>query len=310
MPTAAQPLSVPVHANQLGAVEEVCAASIGCAQGDLLGQLLVLLATGVLAIVVIAVAAHVREARAVVSEEQSRTAAEQRAFARFARKVASFEAGGGTVQPGPAAGAVSATSASLVPSQQGIESVRTAYRETVLAMDHYEEEYDEPLDEHMRRELGVEIATAVEQSQQLSPPLKRALVERAREAARDRERLMTRLDHEMEALDAAEEELTSVADTVEEAASRPVDGLRYDELTDEWNRLGELKSRLSRLVARRQEALQEDVDDGPRTEYPSLNAYLYDDLDATFPILEDAAALAGRVKDVRRRVLLALTRQA
>lgn len=310
MPSAAQPLSVPVHANQLDAVNEVCQSAIGCARGDLFEQLLLLVATGIIALVLVAVAVHIREALPLVREERSRTATEQEAFTRFARAVARLDAPGPAVQLGAGQGATSVVSASLAPQNRGLDAVRSAYEDTVLAMDHYEEEYGEPLAEHMRQELGEEVATAVEQNQQLTRPLQQALVARAREAALDRERLMTRLDHEVEALEAAEDELTAVAEAVDDARGRPLDGRSFPELTDEWHRLGELESRLRRLLSRRQEARQPIAFDDPGAGQPSLNAYLYEPLETRFPVLADATALADRVKDVRRRVLLALTRRA
>ncbi len=309
MPPVSPSLSVPVHANQLKAVDDVCATALGCTHADVIGQLLLLVVTGLLAVVVIAAVVRIRDARAAVTEERSRTATEQQAFARFAREVSRLDAMGPAIQLGPGPGATSTVSASIAPRHRGLEHVRDAYEATVLAMDHYKEEYDEPLAEHMRRELGDEVAMAVEQSQQLTPPLKRALVARAWEAAHDRERLITQLNHELEALETADEELTAVADTVDEAASRSLVGWTFTELTDEWHRLGELESRLSRLLSRRQKALQAGTN-GRDPDRPSLNEYLYGPLETTYPILADATNLADCVKDVRRRVLLALTDRA
>lgn len=309
MPPVAQPLSVPVNANQLDAVDEVCRSALGCGHGALTEQFLLLLVTGVLAVVLLAAAVRIREALPLVREERSRTAAEQEAFSRFARAVARLEAPGPAVQPGPNHGATTAVAATIPAPNRGLDAVTSAYEDTVLAMDHYEEEYDEPLAEHMRQELGDEVATAVEQNQQLTPPLQQALVARAREAAIDRERLMTRLDRELDELEGAEEELTAVADAVDKATDRSLTGRSFRQLTDEWHRLGELESRMRRLVARRQEARTRSAG-SIATGQPSLNAYLYEPLETRFPVLADAAALADRVKTVRRRVLHALTRRA
>lgn len=306
----ATPLSVPVHSNQLDAVDEVCSAALRCSQGDVIGQLLLLVVTGLVAVVVIAAVVHIREARATVSEERSRTATERQAFTRFAREVARLEASGPAVQLGPASGATATMAAPSSPLDPALERVRSSYEETVLAMDHYEEEYDEPLVEHMGRELGEEIATAVVQNQQLTPSLQQALVDRARDAARDRERLISRLDHELEALDDADRELASLAQTVDEAGTRSLTDWSFPQLADEWHRLGEVESRLKRMVARRQESLETNAVHHRTSAPPSLNAYLYDRLDSSYPVLSDAADVAAQLKAVRRRVLLALTARA
>lgn len=311
MAAAALPLSIAVHANQLDAVEEVCTTALGCAQSDLLGQLLLLVVFGLVTVFVLAAAQQVRKARAELSEERSRTATEQEAFARFARRVAGVEPSANTYQLASADGTVSATTvATHSPSDRRLEAVREAYRETVMAMRHFDEEYGEPMVRHLREEFGQEVATAVADGDQLTPELKAVLVERAREAARDRERLIHRLDREADALESADDELHAIGATVKEAEQRPLRALGYRELADEWNRLGELESRLSRLLADRQETLlsrgRSDRADG----HPSLRRYLYADLDTTFPVLADGAVLADRVKAARSRVLGLLTRRA
>lgn len=310
MSSVAQPLSVPVHANQLDAVDEVCRSSFRCAYGAALDQLVLLLITGVIAVVLFAAALRVREALPAVREERSRTATEQEAFTRFARAVTRLDTTGPTVQLNHGPGAVSAVSASVGPPHSGTAAVRSAYEGTVMAMDHYQEEYGEPLAVHMRHELGEEVATAVEQNQQLTRPLQQALVTRAREAAADRGRLINRVDHELEALEAAEDELTAVADTVDPPSDVTLSRRSFSELTDEWHRLGEHESRLRRLLSRRQETLDTTATDPPGNGPPSLQAYLYKPLDTRHPILADATDLAAHVKDVRRRVLRALTRRA
>jgi type II secretory pathway pseudopilin PulG len=211
MAAAAHPLSIAVHANQLDAVEEMCTAALGCAQTDLLGQLLLLVVFGLVTVFVLAAAQQVREARSELSQERSRTATEREAFAQFARRVTGVEPSTSTYQLASTDGAVSATAVAMPPPSDGrLEAVREAYRQTVMSMRHYDEEYGEPMARHLREEFGEEVATAVADGDQLTPELKAVLVERAREAARDRERLIHRLDHEADALEAADDELHAI----------------------------------------------------------------------------------------------------
>lgn len=311
MVSAPRPLTVSVHADQIEAVDEVCGATLGCTQSDLLGQLLLLAVTGVAAIVVLAAVYRVSEARSAVAEERSRTSAEQHAFARFAREVARQTPSQAPFQLAPADGDVAAVSVGGGPStDEGLERVRAAYAETVLSMGHYDEEYGEPLAYHMGQEFGEAVATAVAEGDRLTPELKSVLLERARQAARDRERLMTRLDKEVESIEAAEEELAAAETALEDAADRPLDDLPFPRLADEWNRLGELESRLSRLLTRRQESLHERPVAGPRDRHHSLNDYLYGSLETSFPVLADGTVLLERVKRTRSRVLDALTSRA
>lgn len=306
--TAAHPLSISVHTNQLEAVDEVCDATLGCAQSDLLGQLLVLVLTGLLAVFVLAVIQHVRQARRSVDEERSRTATERDAFTRFARSVSRIEPAS-TARYVRADGTGSTLTASgAPPPDRGLQAVQDAYRDTVMAMAHYEEEYDEPLARHMSEEFGEEVATAVTGGEQLTPALKEVLIRRSRSAAADRDRLMARLDDERDALDEASEEFERLAATVDEADERRLRERTYEQLIDEWHRLGETESRLRRLLERRQEQLDPDVDANP--DRPSLQGYLYAGLSTTYPVLADGSAMGARIKEARSRVLHALTRRA
>lgn len=312
MVAAALPLSISVHANQLQAADEICTAALGCAQSDVVEQTVVLVVTGLIAVVILAAVQHVSAARAQVAEERSRTATEQQAFARFARQVAGVDPTRPSVQLAPADGVVTTAAAVGGPPtpDHGLDLVRSAYEETVMSMNHYVEEYDEPLVRNMGHEFGEEVATAVADGGQLTPPLKQALLARAREAAHDRERLMTQLDRESESLDDAHGQLTSLAAAVDEAETRSLDALSFPQLTDEWHRLGEFESRISRLLARRQEALKSNAVTGDHVRRPSLNEYLYGPLDTTFPVLADGAALGERLRATRGQVLSILTNRA
>lgn len=310
MVAAALPLSVSVHSNQLDAVEEVCGPALGCAGSDLLGQLLLLVVFGVVTVFLLAALQRVSEARSAVAEERSRTATEREAFRQFARQIAGVEPSAASYQLAANDGAVSATSvANHAPPDGRLEAVREAYRDTVMSMPHYEDDYGEPIGRHLREEFGQEVSAAVTDGDRLTPELKSVLVKRSREAAKDRDRLIHRLDDEAESLESADDELAAVLEDVREAESRPLDGLGYRQLADEWNRLGELESRLSRLLGHRQERLVGGASSGPDGGR-SLRQYLYADLETAFPVLADGAVVADRVKGARSRVLRALIRRA
>lgn len=308
---AAPPLSISVHTSQLEAVDEVCGAALGCGQSDVFGQLLLLVLSGLLAVFLLAAVQHVRAARSAVAEERSRTATEQHAFDRFARAVSRLDAVAPTTQVAPVEGAgTTVAAAGAPPPDRTLVAVREAYEETVMAMPHYVEEYDEPLDRHMRAEFGEEVATAVADGDRFTPALKAVLLQRARHAAADRDRLISRLDDEADELDAAAEELSRLGATIEEAAERPLNGRSYDQLVDEWHRLGEVEARLRRLLDDRQGSLDPDADARGPPYRPSLQGYLYAALDSHYPVLADGSVLADRIKTARSRVLHALTRRA
>lgn len=305
---AALPLSVAVHSDQLNAVDEVCGPALGCAQTDLLNQVLLLAVFGLVTVVLFAALQHVSRARSEVAEEQSRTARERDAFAKFAQRVAKLDPSPSGHQIAAPEGATATVAmAGNTPSDDRLEAVRDAYRETVMAMPHYEEEYAEPLGYHLREEFGEEVATAVTGGSRLTPELKQVLVRRARESSHERGRLMDRLDREAEALDSAADELETIERVVHETDDVTLDDRDFRALADEWHRLGEFESRLTRLLERRQEALQSQWEASDLSGLRSLQHYLYADLETGFPILADGAVLADRLTATRSRVLATLT---
>jgi type II secretory pathway pseudopilin PulG len=308
MVAALLPVSIAVHSKQLDAVDEVCGAAIGCPEADVLSQVLLLTVFGLLTVFLLATLQRVSEARAEVAEEQSRTATERDAFAAFAQAVAKLDPSptGYQLAGGDGAAATVAMTGHT-PSDDRLEAVRKAYRDTVMAMAHYDEEYAETLASHLREEFGEEVSTAVTNGDRLTPELRQVLVRRAREAANERGRLIDRLDREAEALEAATTELEVVVAAVEDAEDRRLADLDFRALADEWNRLGEFESRLTRLLERRQEALHSQWQSGSHQGLRTLQHYLYVDLDTAVPLLADGAVLANRLDATRSRLLATLT---
>lgn len=305
--------SISIHANdmQARAVEEVCRAALGCGHADVLFHLLLFFATGLLTLFVVAAIVHLREARAAVSEERSRTAAEHDAFAAFTRRIAALDAKATSAQPTTSAGPVATMTAETRPPDHSLQRVAEAYRETVMAVPHYDEDYDESLSTNMAAEFGEEVAAAVVGGSRFTPQLKRALVEASHDAKDRRRELLTGLDREAEDLDEAGETFADVDATLESMDDRPLSERSFDDLVSVWRRLGDLEDRCTRCVDRRQERIHEWSMGGPRiADAPTLHEYLYQPLAVTYPILAEGTALVERIHTARSRALGALTRRA
>lgn len=247
---------------------------------------------------------HIRRARNVLAAERKRTAAERNAFEAFERRIASLSPQrlDGSSPTGFArslSGASSTTSA--------LDRVRAAYRETVVALGHYDEEYGEPVLENLGAEFGEEIGAAVAGTGVFTAELKAALCSGARDAASRRATFLGVLDEERDALDDAARELRAVGDS---AADLDLDGTSFASLRDARAALCELSGRCEALVTERQETLRAPRAGGRwRTdETLSLNDYLYDTLDVTYPVLADASDAAATLREQRRHIERALTR--
>lgn len=282
----------------------LCADLLSCAALEFAA---LALGTVLFALAFAAAALHVRDARTAVDEERSLLRVEADAFAAFASKLADLDAAGTTSGPvGPGA-----TALVSVGTTAGLEGVRRAYEETVMAVPHYEAEYDEPLPANMAVEFGDDVASAVASGGPLTPQLKSTLLERSRQAASKRLVLLEYLDEEAEVLEAAAADLERVADSVERVAREPLERAGYDELRAEWYLLDDRERECEAVLDDRQDAIQnrggltervEDVD--------TLEEYLYEPLSVTYPVLADGAALLERLRAEKQRVAGGLARSA
>lgn len=284
--------------------DSVCLLPEGCVQPELISPLAVLLWTGFLALVVLAAVAHVRSAQTVLDEERSRTRAEHEAFDAFIRRLNAIEAAP-MATPARTPGAT----VSRPPPDDALDRVREEYRETVMAVPHYEEEYDEPLEVNMAAELSEEVATAVAQGRTLSPQLRGALLRQAEAARERRANFLEQLDREAEALEEYRGGLESIGATLAALNERPLSARSFDELRETWDRLESLEDRCASLLADRQVGIH-DVDDvGLRSNAPLLQAYLYTPLEVSFPVLADGTDLASKLRTAQGRVADAISRR-
>lgn len=243
---------------------------------------------------------YLPDARDRVAVERARTRAERDAFEAFAERVERLDASR------PTAAAATTADRTLVRGDDAAstDDVRTAYRETVMAVDHYAEEYDEPLPTNVEVEFGPDVAAAVTEDQPLSPHVQHAVLEGSKQAMHERETHVEILDDEDGMLSDAEDTLDAVeTETDEHAAFRET--WPFPLLADTYSRLDRLEARCRDLLAHRQEALVGEPF-GPNTDPFELHAYLYADFPVRHPVLAEAVTVLEEVRSVRRDVLRAL----
>ncbi len=283
--------------------DELC-SSMGCAGTEPLAELLLVLSV-IAGLAVIAALSYIPTAREACTEEKRRTRTERDAFASFAGRIAAIEEVSST--PGQAGGGT--LLAQSAPDDGSLREVRSAYRETVMGVDHFTEEYDESLAEHMAAEFDESLAVAVCGGASFSPQMRRALVQQGSEARDRRSLLLRALDRELVGLSEADETLSEVEGTLSEIESRPQIRRSFEWLTTSWDRLRELRTRCERLVERRQEEIHgEAIARGPRGR-SSLHGYLYQSLPVGHPVLADATATLERLDRIERGVVDGLTRR-
>ena len=220
---------------------------------------------------------HVREplgtALEHVQREQAEIDAERAAFEHFAERVA-------TIAP-----VVTTDGPQLLARDHEREkraAVREAYEETVMAVDHYDDVYGEPLLVNVAGELSAEIAEGLRDEAGLpfTEHLQSLILAAADDAVERREGFQERLENERDSIEAADEALREVTDSLDGTGLPQWYRPSFDEHLDE-------------VVADRQERLQTRA--AYRRTGHDLCEYIYDEEPWTYPVLTAVARLRNSV---------------
>jgi hypothetical protein len=231
--------------------------------------------------------APIERAEERVDRERRETSDELRALDRFAERVESTQTASCEPPPSPAI----ATVQQVRPASGQLESMREAYRETIMSVDHYERVYDEPLRENVEAELGPDIASGLcSDDAAFTPQFKRALLAAVATTRETREEYLGILQAETDSLSKARSVLEGVAETLSSCSGgRASKGNGLDDAID----------RIDDVVTRRQEDLNQRVAHS-RTNGHELCSYLLDEDQWTYPVLYAAASLKREAEALRR----------
>ncbi|QZX98416.1 DUF7260 family protein [Halobaculum rubrum] len=277
-------------------VESVCRAT-ACGQPDVAAAIAVLGLTAMLAVVAGTVLTRLDGAREALAREATRTRAERDAFERFRRRVANLESSE-RAAPTPTGGG---TNVLTVPSGGtavdggGLADARRAYRETVMATTHYEEEYDETLATNVAEEFSAPVASALaEEGGTLTPSLRTTLASGARRASEERTDLLSKLEAERSSIEAAESTLAPAVDASESVADRELSRAAYTDLIAEYERLEWYEGRVESLLSDRQTRIHDE--EGDRSNWFD---YLYSSLSSPYPVLSAGASTLSSIDDAK-----------
>jgi hypothetical protein len=245
--------------------------------------------------------ARVPKAIRTAREEQQRTEAEGEAFERFAKAVGDLDLITEQNQ-------TDATALYRVPAVRSesptktMEAVRTLYRETVMGVDHYQEEYDESLSENVAAEFGPELTTAMTTNDNINPILQQAFVTRSRSAVQERAWFQSVINGEIEALSTAETQLRDISRVTTRTREPDPNTRSLLEVHDAVQRLEDAEAECESLIRSR----HDDYVDAPRQENLHLQEYLYHQYEWTHPVIGDALDTVRRIRDTKREIIIAV----
>jgi hypothetical protein len=231
--------------------------------------------------------------RASIRTERRLVTAEVEAFDAFLDRVKSITPGRPASTP-----AVQARGYKRERSSGGLGGIRSAYEQTVMSCDHYDDEYADTYAESVTAEFGPEIGRFLIDGSRLQPHLRRALIQRAQTCRDDREHLLDMIEMESESVDAVAPEFRSIQAELREFSPRsdPDAAGSYGALEAEWRRLDVLTEQVSDLSATRQRAIiaQRRRFHLP-IDAPDMPVYLYQDLDDEYPLLSSFVRLQREI---------------
>jgi len=215
----------------------------------------------------------IETALTVLDEEHTELVAEQDGLEEFLQRLRAVDP---VEQPSTPVGTRRQQSAS-----SPVQTLRDAYTDTVLAVDHYETVYDETLVENVAVEFGPDYAALFHPKTdvQFSPPLKRSLVAATQQAIDERASLDRAVEIERESIQKYQCHLGEIIDTLDST------------VVPEWYR-ETFQSDVTALLQERQEQLHASVH---RFETHEFCAYMYEEQLWTYPVLTSLARLQESV---------------
>lgn len=248
----------------------------------------------------VAVCGYLPAAKTAIEREQAQLRQEREAFDRFVSEVKTI-----SVQTDTTGGVSPVLVGNATANGSQLRDVRTAYRNTVMEIDHFEREYGEGLCENMQLELSEDVTSAVTDGYQFSQPLKQAVIQQSIRARDRRESVLDLIDTERESLERTEEGLREIDASVDpECTPTP---LSFADLFDRHRGCQRSLARYDRLVRDRQRDIHSNERSGLKFEHPCLQRYLYDTLEVDYPVLATLTARSERLHDRRRAIRREIT---
>lgn len=187
---------------------------------------------------------------------------------------------------------------------EDLQTIRRAYRETVMAVSHYESEYGDTLRANMTAEIGPTIAGQIADGRTLTSTLYEALLEASKQCRSDRKNFCRLLRDEWDSLHDIAAELNEVESCIVDLDERITGASHTGQLARIDDELVTLESHCTDLANRRQETIHSRTGKHiAGIDEISLVRYLYTDLETATPALSDIADCLNLIQHHRERCL-------
>lgn len=271
-----------------------------CHHPEIVGAFAALLVTVLAVVLAGAALSRLDDAREAIDAERERAREELAAFESFIRRIRGLEPSAPDRPPRLSDGGLPLANRTGEPDE--LAPVRRAYRETVMAVSHYDTEFAETLEEGFAAEFSPEVAAAVASGGRLTPGLHAAVLQGAANARDRRRRILANLEDEREAVGEARE---TIAGAVEAAEAIEPERAGPTELVAEADRIDYHERQVQSVLADRQGTIHE-----VEAERSAWYEYIYGALPAPHPVLSAGTETLERLSATRDEIAARLAEPA
>ena len=165
--------------------------------------------------------------------------------------------------------------------------IEPCYRETVMAVDHYDDVYADSFEVSISAEFGTDVLIQISEASSFSPVIKQRLLDAAQRCIDSRRIFLETLEDEHATLTDAQSTVRGIRETVVEIDDGELHSLLVAQLTSRYETLQSLTDECEEWLQRRQEQLhaRRVERSSDECDHSDLCSYLYDTLEVDHPIL-------------------------
>ena len=175
---------------------------------------------------------------------------------------------------------------------EGTSKVRTAYRDSIMSVSHYEEEYGDTYLSSINEELGPDLATALTESSELTPISKSALINQIDNTIEGRKQLRKTVQSEQNSIESTYNELYDIGKFINQCSEYKISSLNNDQIVEFESTLSNNVEMLDEISVTRQQDLHK-IQKSSQTNKASsdLHSYFYQSISTDYPVLETIGKL-------------------
>ena len=218
-----------------------------------------------------------------VRRERREVERECQAFRQFRHRIQSLE----TATPQIEQPSVGMQQGLSYAQRSVLDEIEPCYRETVMAVDHYDDVYDDSFEASISAEFGADVLLVISNASSFSPVIKQRLLDAAQGCIDSRRIYLETLEDEYTTLMDADSTVQKIRDTVVEIDDEELQDLSATHVTSRFKMLQSRTDECEEWLQRRQEQLHTRRSDRSSGEYGGtyLCSYLYEPLDVDHPVL-------------------------